>query len=328
MRTVFVGLATLTLFACAYVEEGEAPAPNLYPTLSGERPLIIAHRGASGALPEHTIEAYRLAIEQGADFIEPDLVMTKDGVLIARHDRYLSTTTNVADQSEFADRKRRQETAGGSRDDWWAEDFTLAEIKTLRARQPYAGRSTAYDGLYEVPTFEEVVALAVASGIGIYPETKAPSYHTGIGLDMKAPLLAAMDGVQGPVFIQSFEAEILRELDGMTDFKLVQLVSGDPRAALAGHEPPLAEISAYADGVGPYKALLWAAPGQPSEFLSQAHGFGLSVHPWTFRDDNLPDGFATPEAEFQAYWEMGVDGVFTDFPQTAVNLRASGAAAP
>lgn len=145
---------------------------------------------------------------------------------------------------------------------------------------------------------------------------------------MKVPLLAAMDGLQVPVFIQSFEAEILRELDEMTALKLIQLVSGDPRAIAAGHEPPLAEISAYADGVGPYKLLLWTAPGEPSDFVSKAHGFGLAVHPWTFRDDNLPEDFATPEAEFQAYWQMGVDGVFTEFPQTAANLRASGAVSP
>lgn len=324
MRRILLLMATFVFSACA----GGAPGPEPYPTLSGDPPLIIAHRGASGDLPEHTIEAYTLAIQQGADFIEPDLVMTRDGVLIARHDRYLSTTTNVADRPEFADRKRPQETPSGTREDWWAEDFTLAEIKTLKARQPYPGRSSAFDDLYSVPTFQDVVDLAVASGVGIYPETKAPSHHASIGLDMKAPLLSAMEGLQVPVYIQSFEAEILRELNEMTEFNLVQLISGDPRAALAGQEPPLEEIGAYADGVGPSKILLWAAPGQPSDFVSRAHALGLPVHPWTFRDDNLPDQFASPEAEIQAYWTMGVDGVFTDFPQTAVNLRASDATGP
>ena len=319
MRTIFALAGALTLIACV----GEPPKPTVYRTLSGDPPLIIAHRGASGDLPEHTIEAYTLAIQQGADYIEPDLVMTQDGALIARHDRYLSTTTNVADRPEFADRKRQQETFNGTREDWWAEDFTLAEIKTLRARQPYDGRSTDYDDLYLIPTFDEVVDLAIASGVGIYPETKAPSYHASIGLDMKAPLLAAMDGLRVPVFIQSFEAAILRELNEMTPFKLVQLVSGDPRAVLAGHEPPLADIGAYADGVGPYKALLWDAPGRPSDFVARAHALGLPVHPWTFRDDRLPEHFDHPDAEFRAYWQMGVDGVFTDFPETAAKLRAS-----
>ncbi|MEO1188508.1 MAG: glycerophosphodiester phosphodiesterase family protein, partial [Pseudomonadota bacterium] len=282
---------------------------------------LIAHRGASGELPEHTLEAYTVAVQRGADFIEPDLVMTSDGVLIARHDRFLSTTTDVSDRPEFADRKRLQETLSGPREDWWAEDFTLEEIKTLRARQPYAGRSKEFDDLYEIPTFSEVVALAVASGVGLYPETKAPSYHAEIGLDMKAPLLDALEGVQLPVFIQSFEAQILRELAPVTGFDLVQLYSGDPRAVMAGFEPALEEAATYADGVGPYKQLLWSAPGTPSDFLDRAHALGLQVHPWTFRDDNLPEGFDSPEAEFKAYWALGVDGVFTDFPGTASALR-------
>lgn len=317
MRTVLAGIAIWVLQAC---QAASVPAPE-HPTLAGDAPLIIAHRGASGAMPEHTLEAYALAIEQGADFIEPDLVMTKDGVLIARHDRFLSTTTNVSDHPKFADRKRVQETLSGAREDWWAEDFTFEEIKTLRARQPYAGRSKEFDDLYEIPAFADVVALAAENGTGLYPETKSPSHHAEIGLDMKAPLLAALDGAQVPVFIQSFEAQILRDLALQTEFNLVQLYSGDPRAALAGFEPPLEDAAAYADGVGPYKMLLWSASGAPSDFLARAHGLGLQVHPWTFRNDNLPDGFETPEAEFETYWAMGVDGVFTDFPGTAATLR-------
>lgn len=320
MRMVFGMLGALALFACA---DGQ-PAQSTHPTLSGDAPIVIAHRGASGTLPEHTLEAYTLAIQNGADFIEPDLVMTKDGVLVARHDRFLSTTTDVSDRPEFADRKRVQETPAGERDDWWTEDFTLAEIKTLRARQPYAGRSKAYDDQFEIPTFAEVVDLAIASGIGLYPETKSPSYHAEIGLDMKAPLLEALAGVQVPVFIQSFESQILRDLDPLTEFKLVQLISGDPRAVMAGHEPPLEQVGAYADGVGPYKKLLWADPGRPSDFVERAHAFGLVVHPWTFRDDNLPEHYDSPQAEMEAYWSIGVDGLFTDFPQTAVELRDAG----
>jgi len=314
MRMIFGMMGALALFACS---EG-APDQSTYPTLSGEAPIVIAHRGASGILPEHTLEAYTLALQQGADFIEPDLVMTKDGVLIARHDRFLSTTTNVSDLPEFEDRKRVQETFSGERDDWWAEDFTLAEIKTLRARQSYPGRSLDYDDQYQIPTFEEVVDLAIASGVGLYPETKSPSHHESIGLDMAAPLLKALEGVKVSVYIQSFEADILRRLAPQTEFKLVQLYSGDPRAAASGQEPPIEQAGAYADGVGPYKLLLWSSPGVPSDFIARAHAAGLEVHPWTFRDDNLGDGFETPEAEFHAYWAIGVDGVFTDFPETAV----------
>ncbi len=320
MRLIFGMICALALFACAK----RPPAQPTYPTLSGDASIIIAHRGASGALPEHTLEAYTLAIQQGADFIEPDLVMTKDGVLVARHDRFLSTTTDVSDRPEFADRKRVQETSASERDDWWTEDFTLAEIKTLRARQPYAGRSKAYDDQFEIPTFAEIVDLAIASGIGLYPETKSPSYHAAIGLDMKAPLLDALESVQVPVFIQSFEAQILRDLDPLTEFKLVQLISGDPRALIAGHEPPLEQVGAYADGVGPYKGLLWTEPGVASDFIERAHAFGLVVHPWTFRDDNLPEHYDSPEAEMEAYWSIGVDGLFTDFPETAAKLRRDG----
>ena len=284
-------------------------------------PLVIAHRGASGELPEHTLESYARAIELGADFIEPDLVMTKDGVLIARHDRYLSSTTNVADHPEFADRKRVQSGFWGERDDWWAEDFTLAEIKTLRARQPFPGRSTAQDDLYQVPRFEEIVALAKAKGVGLYPETKSPGHHTAIGLDMKAPLLDGLSGFGGPVFVQSFEAEILRELDTLSDVALVQLYSGHPLAAEAGFEPPLEAVAAYADGVGPSKHLLWNEKGQASGFVGKAHAHGLVVHPWTYRDDAVGAGYASIEEELTAVMALGVDGFFTDFPSTGVAVR-------
>jgi len=313
MRIFLMSLSLLAIVGCGM----SGQRIETYPTLTGEKPVIIAHRGASGILPEHTIEAYTLAIQQGADFIEPDLVMTQDGVLIARHDRYLSTTTDVSDRPEFVERKRTVATPAGSREDWWAEDFTLEEIKTLRARQSYPGRSKEYDDQYQIPTFEEVVDLAVASGVGLYPETKSPSHHESVGLDMAAPLLKALEGVQVPVYIQSFEADILRRLAPRTEFKLVQLYSGDPRAAASGDDPPIEQAAAYAEGVGPYKLLLWSSPGVPSDFIARAHAAGLEVHPWTFRDDNLGDGFETPEAEVQAYWAIGVDGVFTDFPDTA-----------
>ena len=328
LRPVLIALAGL-FAACSAPDPA---APTAAPDTSGTSvPLIIAHRGASGTLPEHTLEAYQRAIDDGADFIEPDLVMTKDGVLIARHDRYLSTTTNVADHPEFADRKRRVTDLYGSREDWWAEDFTLAEIQTLRARQPFPGRPTAFDDQYQVPTFADVLALAVAAAetgeiVGVYPETKSPGHHEGIGLAMADPLLSALDtsGVKQAgvaIFVQSFEPAILRDLKARSDWPLVQLLSGDPRAIAAGYEPPLAEIASYADGVGPNKALLWSDVGVPSGFVREAHDLGLVIHPWTIRDDRVGAGYDTVDAELTALFDLGVDGVFTDFPATAIRVR-------
>lgn len=309
-------MATL-LSACTPAENSEETNP----TLTKEQlPLIIAHRGASGELPEHTRAAYERAIEHGADFIEPDLVMTKDGVLIVRHDRYLSTTTNVSDKPEFADRKRMsQQPSGAPKNDWWAEDFTLAEIKTLRARQPRDGRSKEFDDLYEIMTFTEVVALAAEHSIGIYPETKSPSHHAKIGLDMKAPLLDGLADFEPPVFIQSFEADILRELNELTDHKLVLLYSGHLGASLFLKSPTLENAATFADGVGPYKK---AMPPNPADFIARAHKLGLTVHPYTFRADDLPDGM-TFEEELNLYFDAGVDGVFADHPGEARAIRDS-----
>ncbi len=296
-----------------------------WPTLDGKPPLVIAHRGASGYLPEHTLEAYALAIEQGADVVEPDLVFTKDGVLVARHDRYLSTTTNVADKPEFAGRKRLNNDPGDTehrdRIDWWVEDFTLAELKTLRARQPFPGRSKDYDDLFEIPTFAEMLALVAAKAkeaarpVGVYPETKHPAFCASIGHDFEAPLLSALEGFDaGPVYIQSFEPEILKRLKGKTKAKLVQLVFEEEPGA--GPNIPLEEIATYADGVGPAKAIVFS----DDAFVGRAHARGLAVHPWTFRADAAPPGGF--EAELARAFELGVDGVFTDFPDGGASRRA------
>jgi len=291
----------------------------------GGEPLVIAHRGASGLRPEHTLAAYELAIEQGADFIEPDLVMTRDGVLIARHDRYLSTTTDIDERPDFADRKRVKD----GREDWWAEDFTLAEIKTLRARQPFAGRSKAFDGQFEIPTFEEVIALADKAGVGLYPETKSPAALAALGLDPVPELVRvlqkhALDGAEAPVFVQSFEPDSLKRLNALIETPLVQLVypktADDPDAAFESNIP-LSAIAAYADGVGPNKFLAISPAGADTGFIAAAHALSLSVHPWTFRDDAAPPDGASPEDEIARAFAYGADGVFTDFPETGVRAR-------
>lgn len=345
-------LAAVALGGCA---EMEKPEP-IWATLDGNPPLVIAHRGASGYRPEHTLAAYALAVDMGADIIEPDLVFSKDGVLVARHDRYLSTTTDVADHPEFADRKRANEDAADTpREDWWVEDFTLAELKTLRARQPFPGRSKEFDGLYEIPTFDEMLVLVSRKSkearrpVGVYPETKHPGFYAAKGYDFDAPLLKALSGFDaGPVFIQSFEPEILKRLKGKTSAKLVQLVyvrsvRSSPEAPTSNI--PLAEIAAYSDGVGAEKRLADAFTSEArSEFVADAHALGLLVHLWTYRNDQPSSGLVEywsevksgdlavddqiardsstfAEFELRRAFVFGTDGVFSDFADTAVAAR-------
>lgn len=292
-------------------------------TLTGEPPIVIAHRGASGYLPEHTLAAYEMAIDMGADFIEPDLVLTKDGHLIARHDYFLGTTTDVAARPDFADRRKTR--AGYEEGEWFVEDFTLAEIKTLKARQPFPGRPQDHDGLYDIPTFEDVLALVqrrsaeLGRPIGVYPETKHPAHFKALGLDFVPPLLDVLDGFDQPVFIQSFEPDILRELKGRTDHPLIMLVFPLEDGSLS---VPLDVAAEFADGVGPYKELLRdPETGVPSDFVARAHDLGLQVHPWTFRDDQVGKGFETIQAEMNFYLDQGIDGLFSDFTDTAVSVR-------
>jgi len=302
------------------------PHQKTWTTLSGEPPLVVAHRGASGYRPEHTLAAYNLAIDMGADFIEPDLVITKDGKLVARHDRYLSTTTDIASHLEFADRKTEKEGHEGA--NWFVEDFTLAEIKTLRARQPRPERGAQYDGRYEVPTFAEVLDLVkkreaeTGRRIGVYPETKHPKALQTLGLSYDEALLKTL-GDYGyskktdPVFIQSFEIGYLRRLSAQTDIRLVYLTSKMPKM-------PLSDIATFANGIGPYKKLLLDKDGQDTGFVKAAHEAGLTVHPWTFRDDQPDDDFSDmPTAEIQRYLDLGIDGFFTDFADTGVKARES-----
>jgi glycerophosphoryl diester phosphodiesterase len=293
-------------------------------------PLIIGHRGASGYRPEHTLEGYRLAVEMGADFIEPDLVSTKDGVLIARHENEIGGTTDVADR--FPDRKRTNTVDGHSIAGWFTEDFTLAEIKTLRARERLRFRSHAYDAQFQIPTFEEVIELAQRLGesrgrpVGIYPETKHPTYFRGIGLPLEDKLLESLEKHgwnrrDAPVFIQSFEQGNLRDLRKQTTVRLIQLVE---RPALVEGDG-LKNIAAYADGIGAEKRLIVPVQpdgtlGSPTDLVARAHAAGLLVHVWTIRIEKefLPAGYhGKAEAEFEQFRDLGVDGVFTDFPDVA-----------
>lgn len=338
-----ISLCAALLAACA----GPA-AMTRGSTLSGDPPIIIAHRGLSGEWPEHTLEGYRAAIAAGADYIEPDLVLTKDGVLVARHENDISDTTDVAAHPEFASRRTTKLIDGTSHTGWFTEDFTLAELRTLRAKERLPMlRGTAHDGQFLVPTFDEILALReqasreAGRAIGVYPETKHPSYFAAIGLPHEAPLLAALSAhglthASDPVFIQSFEVGNLIALNGKTDVRLIQLVDASgapadqpdtPYAAMMT-EQGLTAIARYADGIGPAKDMIIPRDGDgklmPSTGLvAAAHAAGLAVHPWTFRRENffLPADFrhgTSPvehgdlAAEIRAFIAAGIDGLFTD----------------
>ena len=338
---------------------------------ANHRPIIIAHRGASGYRPEHTLASYELAIRLGTDYIEPDLVSTKDGVLVARHENEISETTDVAQHPEFASRKTTKRIDGRNVTGWFTEDFSLAELKTLRAKERLPDlrpNNTAYDGLYEIPTFAEIIDLVQQySGkrpssmedsqqlnreIGIYPETKHPSYFASIAFPLEEPLVAilhknAYRGRTAKVFIQSFEVGNLKKLRRMTDLPLVQLMeahgqpydftlAGDPRtyqdmASAKG----LQEIAGYANAIGPNKDMIiprnaLGQLGAPSTLVRNAHAQGLQVHPWTFRAENhfQPTDFRTGNdphrfaklipGEYQRFFEIGVDGLFTDHSDAAL----------
>ncbi len=320
------------------------------------QPLVIAHRGASGERPEHTLASYQIAIEQGADFIEPDLVMTKDRVLVARHENEISGTTDVADHPEFASRKTTKVIDGESFSGWFTEDFTLAELKTLRARERLPDlrpQNRAYDGQFQVPTFSEILALAATTKgrAGVYPEIKHGTYFDGLGLNMEAPLLAALKKAgytkaTDPVFIQSFEVGNLQRLRNLTKLRLVQLIDGSghpadrPDLTSSAMVTPsgLADVARYADAVGVTKTLIVPRDGNgrslpPTSLVADAHKAGLKVHVWTFRAENafLPTelrvgsgaaGHGDLAAELRQFYALGIDGAFSDFPGVAVSVRA------
>ena len=373
--------AALALAAC-----GGSDSPS-YPTLNGDTPLVIGHRGASGYRPDHTLESYKLAIDMGADFIEPDLVATKDGVLVARHEPNITGTTDVATRPEFASRKTTKNVDGVNEEGWFVSDFTLAELKTLRAVQPLSDRDQSYNGKFLIPTLEEVLDLAKAEGtkagrtVGVYPETKHPTYHAKLGLPLEDRLLAVLAKYgyttkASPVIVQSFEVSNLKYLRTKTQVRLVQLVdandvnadgsmdltapydkpydfavAGDSRTFASLLTPAgLKEVKTYADGIGPWKPYLIPSKqvdankdGKPDDLngdgkiderdrvmmpatsvVKDAHAAGLLVHAYTFRNEakRLASDFkGDPKAEYKLFFNLGVDGVFSDFTDTAKAAR-------
>lgn len=324
------------------------------------RPIVIAHRGASGERPEHTLASYRLAIAQGADFIEPDLVMTRDGVLVCRHENEISGTTDVGARAQFADRRKEKTVDGETTNGWWVEDFTLAELKTLRAKErlpQLRPGNTAYDGQEEIPTFAEVIALAQEANVGIYPELKHPTFLRNQGVDPAPAFIETVRAAGGQaladrMFVQCFEIGAIRTLAEMSSIRwqCIQLVSaaGGPfdrpnlRYADMLTDGGLQVIAEYARGIGPEKSLI--IPRGPdnaslprTDLVRRAHAANLQVHPWTFRAENfflpteLRRGDASApdymrqhgdiDAELRAFYAAGVDGVFSDFPAAAVAAR-------
>jgi glycerophosphoryl diester phosphodiesterase len=355
-------------------------------------PLVIGHRGYAGLLPDHTLQGYKLAMEMGADYIEPDLVSTKDGVLVARHEPNIADTTDVKQHPEFASRMRDGDLDGAVvKEGFWVSDFTLKELKTLHAVQPFADRPQRFNGKFEIPTFDEVLALRERMSkklhreIGVYPETKHPTYHERLGLPLEGKLVATLkrwglDHKRSPVFIQSFEQFNLKKLNKMTPVRLVQLVdandvnpdgsldytapfdrpydwtvSGDPTLlartfGFFATDAGLREIATYADGIGPWKRYIVSTKAlklnpdgtaadangdgvlderdrallAPTDLIERAHRHGLLIHTWTFRNEPrflVPDYGGNEIEEYLQFFELGIDGVFSDFAGTAVAAR-------
>lgn len=356
MKNQFSILSNTAVLSVIFVL-GACGGTDIQPTPLPDK-VVIGHRGASALRPEHTLAAYTKAIDIGADVIEPDLVSTKDGVLVARHENEISTTTNVSEKPEYASRKQTKKIDNVTYVGWFTEDFTLAELKTLRAKERIPANrpeNTKFDGQFEIPTLQEVIDLAKAKSletgrtIGIYPETKHPSYFKSINLPLEKRLIDMLhaNGYRGktaPVFIQSFEVSNLKEMRKMTDLPIVQLFSGsgqpeDFRLAGDGRSyadiasaSGLLEVATYANGVGPSKDMIIPRDAQnnlgvPTALVKNAHAAKLLVHPYTFRPENpflpanLRKGVVASQtergdlaAEMKIFLETGIDGFFTDDP--------------
>jgi glycerophosphoryl diester phosphodiesterase len=369
-RVMFAGALTLLLIAGIFAGPSAAHRDRPHGVShhpGAHRVLIIGHRGSAGYRPEHTLAAYELGARMGADYIEPDLVTTKDHVLVARHEPNITDTTDVASHPEFASRKTTKTIDGVTQTGWFTDDFTLAELKTLRAKERLPDvrqRNTLYDGRYQVPTFQEVIDLVkrldreLHRDIGIYPETKHPTYFRAEGLPLEGLLVQTLNrnGLNRPgakVFVQSFEISNLKALNHVLRVPLVQLLDspdvkpGDVLAAggtttygdLATADG-LKGVAKYADGVGPFKDYIIPrdASGHslaPTSFVADAHAAGLVVHPYTFRNENQflpledrrgadPNAYGNAFAEDQRFFAAGVDGIFTDNPDTGVAARNEG----
>lgn len=381
-----------TVFCCSIMLVAGCGGNNalLLPTLNGSTPIVIAHRGASGYLPEETLEAYKKAIDLGADVIEFDLIATRDGVLIARHDPNLATSTDVASHPEFAARKKTIHVDGESQTGWFASDFTLAEIKTLGAIATDSERPQQYNGHYKIVTFQEIIDLVkeqrVATGrdIAIYPETKNPTYHRNLGLPLEDTFIeqiskAGWNSKNALVYVQSFEPGSLRYMKSKgLNTRLIQLIDATDVDLKTGRlilSPPfdkpydwakagdtrlfsdmvtpagLAEIKTYADGIGPWKRYIITIKGSlaadgnlldsngdgmindadtssqpPTALVADAHKAGLLVHPYTFRNEQrrlASDYQGDPYKEYLDFYRLGVDGVFSDFTDTAIAARSA-----
>ena len=384
LQITLTAAAVLSLAACGTT----GPSATKLLTLDGQPPLVIAHRGASGYLPEQTLESYARAIELGADVIEMDLVSTKDGVLIARHDPNLAISTDVARHARFASRKKTIQVDGETQTGWFSNDFTLAEIKTLGGISTDPERPQEFNGKFKIPTFQEIIDFAKAKSketgrtIAIYPETKNPTYFRDLGMPMEDKVIAAINAAgwnskTAPIYVQSFEPGSLKYMKSKgLNTKLIQLIDGDgidmKTGAMTYAVPVdrpyewtkagdkrnfdvmvtpagLAEIKTYADGIGPWKRYIVSIKGSvgadgkpldvnkdgkindadatsvsPTTLIADAHKAGLFVHPFTFRNESrrlAADYNKDGKNEYAIYYKLGVDGVFTDFTDTARAAR-------
>ncbi|NBM20036.1 glycerophosphodiester phosphodiesterase [Streptomyces sp. GC420] len=365
-RRAMLGAAVLTAGATALglpgtasAAGGSGPSGGSYRSLPV--PAVIAHRGASGYRPEHTLGAYQLALDMGADVIEQDLVPTKDGHLVCRHENDITGTTDVADHPEFASRKTTKTVDGTSLTGWFTEDFTLAELKTLRAKEriPAARQeNTLYDGRWTVPSFEEVLRWADREGrrrgrpVWLHAETKHPSYFRGIGLGLEEPLARLLRKYgrhrkDSPVFLQSFEPTSMERMSRLVQSPRVVLLwtpddrpwdfvqSGDQRTVADLVTPEgLKWISGFAQGIGPLLDLVIpkkadGSLGTPTTLVRDAHRAGLILHPYTMRNENTflpaefrrgtdPTAYGDVFGAYRAYFEQGIDGIFTDNPDTGL----------
>ncbi|MFI6764109.1 glycerophosphodiester phosphodiesterase [Streptomyces sp. NPDC050355] len=361
-RRTVLGAAALGAGAAVFGGAGQASASGR--GAAGRElpvPLIVGHRGASGYRPEHTFGSYQLALDMGADVIEQDLVPTKDGHLVCRHENDITATTDVSAHPEFADRKTTKTVDGTALTGWFTEDFTLAELKTLRAKERIPGtrqHNTLYDGRWQVPTFEEVLRWAEREGrkrgrrVWLHIETKHPTYFRKLGLGLEERVAKALRAhgrhrEDSPNFLQSFEPGSIQRLGRLVDCPKVVLLdapntrpwdfveAGDPRTVADLIKPAgLKWIAGFAQGIGP--SLTDIIPrdaagnsGKPTSLVKDAHAAGLVLHPYTGRNENTflptdyrrgtdPDAYGDALGYFAACLATGIDGMFSDNPDTAL----------